>query len=53
VDKIGKNSPKMEFFDFLENSHFLNVIVPRLEKRYQVPQHDVDQFSRRISTLLK
>jgi hypothetical protein len=40
VGKIGKNGPKMEFFEFFEISLFFNVIVqklflcvPRLEKR--------------------
>jgi hypothetical protein len=27
VAKIGKNGPKMEFFDFFKISHFFNVIV--------------------------
>jgi hypothetical protein len=30
VAKIGQNGPKMEFFDFVENSHFFNVIVLKL-----------------------
>jgi hypothetical protein len=32
VAKIGKNGPKMEFFDFFEISYFFNVIVLKREK---------------------